>query len=71
VFPFSFPFIVCSGADAAEFLVLEGRPIGEPVVQHGPFVMNTKDQIMQVQKSLGVFTCHLAVCALKSPLLCV
>ena len=35
------------GADVAEFLVLEGKPIGEPVVQHGPFVMNSRDQIMQ------------------------
>lgn len=29
----------------AEFLVLQGRPIGEPVVQHGPFVMNTATEI--------------------------
>ncbi|MBY0515389.1 MAG: pirin family protein [Bacteriovoracaceae bacterium] len=31
----------------AEFLFLEAKPIGEPVVQHGPFVMNTKQEIMQ------------------------
>ena len=30
-----------------EFLILEAKPIGEPVVQHGPFVMNTKEEIMQ------------------------
>jgi redox-sensitive bicupin YhaK (pirin superfamily) len=36
-----------NGHDAGEILVLQGRPIGEPVVQHGPFVMNTREEIRQ------------------------
>jgi hypothetical protein len=36
-----------SGTTEAELLLLQGRPIGEPVVQHGPFVMNTPDEIRQ------------------------
>lgn len=30
-----------------EFLLLEAKPIGEPIVQHGPFVMNTRQEIFQ------------------------
>ena len=36
-----------NGAKASEFLLLQGRPIGEPIVQHGPFVMNTEAEIRQ------------------------
>jgi hypothetical protein len=38
---------VSAGADGARFLLLAGRPLGEPVVQHGPFVMNTREEIEQ------------------------
>ena len=35
------------GSDGAEMLVLQGRPIGEPVAQYGPFVMNDRAGIEQ------------------------
>ncbi len=34
-------------AQPARLLLMAARPIGEPVVQHGPFVMNTYDEIRQ------------------------
>jgi len=36
-----------NGETEGEVLVLEGRPIGEPVVQNGPFVMNTRAEIQR------------------------
>ena len=38
---------VAVGADGARFILLAARPLGEPVVQYGPFVMNTREEIEQ------------------------
>jgi redox-sensitive bicupin YhaK (pirin superfamily) len=36
-----------NGETESELLILQGRPIGEPVVQRGPFVMNTEAEIQR------------------------
>jgi len=38
---------VQASGGATRFLLLAARPLGEPVVQHGPFVMNSRDEILQ------------------------
>jgi redox-sensitive bicupin YhaK (pirin superfamily) len=39
--------VVVASAEGAEILVLQGRPIGEPVAQYGPFVLNDRAGIEQ------------------------
>jgi len=41
------PIELVAGAEPVELLLLQGRPIAEPVVQYGPFVMNSPREIEQ------------------------
>ncbi|HKK78409.1 MAG TPA: pirin family protein [Phaeodactylibacter sp.] len=44
------PALLQNGDEDAYFLFLQGKPINEPVVQHGPFVANTKDEIYRIMQ---------------------
>jgi redox-sensitive bicupin YhaK (pirin superfamily) len=42
--------VIQNGNERSSFILLEGEPIGEPVVEYGPFVMNTQQEIEDAYK---------------------
>jgi len=41
------------GTEDLEVLLLQGRPIGEPVAQQGPFVANSREELLQVSREFS------------------
>ncbi len=39
--------VVIEATEASRVLLIAGQPLNEPIVQHGPFVMNTEQEIYQ------------------------
>ncbi|MFA9439856.1 pirin family protein [Uliginosibacterium sp. sgz301328] len=39
--------VVITATSDSRVLIIAGRPLGEPIAQYGPFVMNTQEEIMQ------------------------
>lgn len=44
--------VVVEAETACRLLLVAGRPLGEPVARHGPFVMNTQEEIRQAYLDL-------------------
>jgi redox-sensitive bicupin YhaK (pirin superfamily) len=51
---------VAAAGGTVRFLLVSGKPLGEPVAWHGPIVMNTKEQIREALHDLdaGTFIRH-------------
>ena len=46
-------FVVIQTTDShVRFLLIFGRPLNEPIARHGPFVMNTREEIQQALQDL-------------------
>jgi redox-sensitive bicupin YhaK (pirin superfamily) len=39
--------VVIESSAAAQFILVSGKPLNEPIVQYGPFVMNSQQEIYQ------------------------
>lgn len=43
---------IAAGPKGLRFLLVSGKPLGEPVAWHGPIVMNTRDEIIEAVRDL-------------------
>lgn len=43
---------VMTGENSVRFLLVSGKPLNEPIARHGPFVMNTREEIEQALQDL-------------------
>ena len=48
--------VVAAGEKALRFLLLTGKPLGEPVAWYGPIVMNTQAELRQAMRELQLGT---------------
>lgn len=39
-----------AGSEGSRLLVIAGKPLREPIVQYGPFVMNSREEIEQAMR---------------------
>ncbi|MEY3938453.1 MAG: Quercetin 2,3-dioxygenase, partial [Pseudomonadota bacterium] len=46
------------GSPGAKILLIAGQPLNEPIAQHGPFVMNTREELIKAVDDFraGLFT---------------
>ena len=44
--------VVRAGGQPVRFLLVSGKPLGEPIARYGPFVMNTRQEIEQALRDL-------------------
>ena len=45
--------VLKNGSKTGYLLFLQGRPINEPIVQHGPYVMNSEEDIREAMRDFG------------------